>query len=261
MTPDCRRGFSVAELLVTMALFTVLGLLAYAMLDQGMVSWRKVSGNQSASLQLAKVQRFLQRDLVQAGVTRMSDATVPPSLAGAGDGKAIWFLSAVDPLSGEVARKTDGRAFWMRNILYYLVVPGGHTSCAGGAGPGGLDDRCPHKVLIRKVIDQAPPSDPEDATTEETLLTDVSAYLTRPLGPDTSAMSLEPGVERVEALASQMLWFDVKRPPDPRFPGEVMADLRACSLDELRQNLRLGVDPLYKSPFTQVRTLSVFPRN
>ncbi len=74
-------------------------------------------------------------------------------------------------------------------------------------------------------------------------------------------MLAEPGVTRVESVAFQMLWFEVRRPPDPRFPGEVLVDLRAASLDELRRKVRVGVAPLHDNPSTVVRTLSVFPRN
>ncbi len=159
MSPDRRGGFSVLELLIAMALFTMLGLLGSMMLSQGALSWRRVSGEHSASLQLARAQRFLKLDLLQSSGSEMAQSVVPASLASSGDGHALWFLSAIDPVTQQAARKPDGTPLWLQNILYYLVVPSTHSDCAGGAGPGGLDDRCPHKVLVRKVIDQAPPGD------------------------------------------------------------------------------------------------------
>jgi hypothetical protein len=152
--------------------------------------------------------------------------------------------------------KPDGSRMWQRNILYYLVVPE-RDPCTGGAASNGFDDHCPHKLLIRKVIDNAPPTVPTDETTEEALLSDVTPYLTQPSGLDTSGMSVEPGVGEVRIVALNLLGMELRRPQE----AETQVDLRALSLLDAMRNLRVGSISLTESSFTQQEGFSVFPRN
>lgn len=175
----------------------------------------------------------------------------------------MWFLSAVSD-TGKMAHKAlDGSPFYQRNVIYYLVVPAGHTSCSGLNGPNGLDDACPHKLLIRKVVDVPPATSPTDNPdlTEESLIRDVTPYLTRPNGRDLSAMQSEPNLERAEVVASNLLWFEVTLNPDPEIANEVQLDLRAVSLDDARREVQFGSVSLAVSRFTQQQLITVVPKN
>ena len=159
--------------------------------------------------------------------------------------------------------KADGTPFWQRNVIYYLVVPDRHATtfgmdCQGGVGPRGLDDRCPHKVLVRKVIDSGVATSPlgDPSVVEETLITDVSSYLTRPNGYDTSLLSAEMGVESAEMVATRLLWFEVSLAK-----SEVSIDLRAVAIKDAQANLALGSAALSSGRYTANRVLSIFPMN
>ncbi len=247
-----------------MGLFVTLMAVGYLLLTRNIGLWRNISASEDASLGIKKAHRMVEHDLLQCNFNDMNTAIVPPSLASGGDGTAVWCLSAAGP-TGATLMAPDGSAFWQRNILYYLVVPAGHTSCAGGSGPGNLDDRCPHKVLIRKVIDSGTPTSPasDPIADREALLTGgaITAYLTRPNGFDVSAMMGEPGVTQVEIVANNLLWFETKREPDPDIPKEIQVDIRAVRNEELQTLQSIGSAPLYDSPGVTTHLFSVFPRN
>lgn len=247
------RALTLVEVMLTATLFAVLSLLSFILLRRGSTLWRDLVESESANLQLAKAASHLRSELVATGIRRCAVGSVPASLAGGGkDGCAVWFLSARDPATGEMVLKPDGTPFWQRNILYYLVVPSGHQSCAGGLGPRGFDDRCPHKVLIRKVIDSgvatAPSGDPK--TDEETLLSDATSYLNRPSPYETDA----------ETIATQLLWFEVTL-GSPSLAGEINIDLRAVAVKEAQSKVALGSVPLSTGSYTANRLLSIVPMN
>jgi len=261
-------GFSLIEVLLASTLFAILAVLSFVLLRRGSTLWRDLVESESANLQLAKAASRLRAEVVTTGIRHCAVGTVPASLAGAAkDGSALWFLSALDPATGEMVLKPDGTPFWQRNIVYYLVVPNYHQSlfgsdCAGGLGPNGCDDRCPHKVLIRKVVDSgvatSPTGDPN--TVEEKLLSDVTPYLTRPSGYDMALMGAEAGVERAELIATQLLWFEVKL-GSAGLPAEVNIDLRAVATKEAQSKIALGSAPLSTGPYTTNRLLSIVPMN
>jgi len=256
------RGATLVEMLLALTMFSVMMTAAYLFLDQGVKLWKNVSGSESSGLELKKAQTRVERDMLETAFSTVRVADVPAGLpGGAPDGRALWFLSALDP-QGNVVQK-DGVPFWQRNILYYLVVPAGHAGCAGGAGPAGCDDRCVHKVLVRKVIDSGVKTTPtgDFDLTVETPLLDVTPYLTRPSGPSLEGMLAEPGMESATVVAQDILSWEVKLSPDPRCPGEVEIDLADVAVEEARNHVRLGVDSLAASRFTVNYLFSVLPRN
>lgn len=251
-------------MLLALTMFSVMLTAAYLFLDQGVKLWKNVSGSESSGLDLKRVQTRLERDMLETSFASVRVTDVGASLpGGAPDGRAVCFLSALDA-KGSVVQK-DGVPFWQRNVLYYLVVPAGHSDCTGGAGPAGTDDRCVHKVLIRKVIDTGPPTTPDSDfdLTVETALLDVAPYLTRPEGTSLEPMlgGTEPGLESATVVAKDLLSWDVKLSPDPRSPGEVEIDLRDVAVEEARSHVKLGVDPLSATRFTVNYLFSVVPRN
>lgn len=257
------QGTTLVEMLLALTMFSVMLTAAYLFLDQGVKLWKNVSGSESSGLDLKRVQTRLERDMLETSFASARVTDVPASLpGGAPDGRALSFLSALDD-EGNLIQK-DGVPFWQRNVLYYLVVPAGHTECAGGAGPAGTDDRCVHKILIRKVIDTGTPTTPDgdlELTVEAPLL-DVTPYLTRPAGSSLESMlGVEPGLESATVVAKDLLSWDVLLSPDPRSPGEVEIDLRDVAVEEARNHVKLGVDSLAATRFTVNYLFSVVPRN
>lgn len=262
-----RRGVTLLELVVGFALFSVVGLLLVGAFVYSTKAWRGLSGSSTAQAALRKGQTVLQRDLRR---TSFGSVRVTPSTASFGvkDGDAVWFLSAIDPATGEFMRKTDGTPFWQRTILYYLTVPNNHNSvfgiaCSGGADAQGYEVQCPHKVLIRKVIDAGSPTDPLDESTEEQVMTaaDIAPYLTRPNGTDVSGMTAETGLSSVNIPASGLLSFRVQLAPDPQYDNEVRMRLLACATEAARREVAVGSVPLIGNRFTLDYSLSVFPTN
>ncbi|MCE7872127.1 hypothetical protein DYH09_17340 [bacterium CPR1] len=262
-----RAAHSLTELVVVFGIFSLLLMVAGVLFNESRSTLRRTSGIDTCMRELRKARAAVERDLVLARPGALSRSFVGDSLGGGGrDGEALWFLSPIDPATGEVVRKQDGTPFWQRNVLYYLVVPQNHNNtfgqiCAGGAGANGYDDRCPHKVLIRKEIDSGPPTLPTDETTEETLLNNVAPYLTRPNGFDLTAMA-EAGLGEKKIVASFLLGFEsFSAPPPAGLPVEVLVDVRAMSIEEARKEIRVGSDPGYASRFTHQAPFSVYLRN
>lgn len=255
------KGLTLIEVLVTVTLFSLVTLSTFLLLSRGHQFWRDSSGHHTATLKLNAAKR-LSLELDES-TNPVGIADVPSSLSGgAPDGKAVWFLSARDSATGEFVRGPDGAPFWQRNVLYYLVVPQQHATlfgsvCAGGPGPG-PDDYCPHKVLVRKVIDSGPPTVPSGdiATTVEELLPDVAAYLTRPDGYEVNNMAGESGLEQARLVATQLLYFDAVESS-----GEVILDLRATSIPSVSRRMTVGSGPLGEDGLTSQSLRSVFPRN
>ncbi len=262
--PFRNRGLTIAELLIGFAVFTGLMVILAAATRMGSTVWGRASASSDSQLELRKAYVSIYRDLKSTMFEDVRVGPGPSSLAGK-DGDALWFLSPVDPATGESLRTHRGRPYWQRNILYYLTVPEQHQqtfglTCAGGQDTDGYEDRCPHKVLIRKVIDTVPPPEPDEFGViheePEEILNDVVPYLSRPSGYNLSSMS-EAGLEDATIVAVNILSFRAQIEPDPRWPGEIHLELRAAAVDSGRRHLRIGVDSLEEA--TQTFTFSVFP--
>ena len=245
-----------------MALFSIVASATIFLLVKGGDFWRQSSGQHSASISLATASRHFEQELSQTASSQVRTMSVPSSLAGAPDGSAIWFLSARDPATDEFVRKDDGTPFWQRNVLYYLIVPLQHDQLYGQACTGGNgatnDAHCPHKVLIRKAIDSGLTTTPitDPLTTEEALLTDITPYLTRPVGLDVSAMNSETGVESSRVISTRFTYF--KATVDST---EIILDLRATSPDGLGRAADIGNESLLDHRLTFQYLKSFFPKN
>lgn len=254
-------GFTLLELLVTVSLFSIVTLVSFVLLMRGGELWRDTSGQHTSTISLAKIDRHFRQDLPQASKASVSTDSVPGSLAGAPDGSALWFLSARESGNGSPVRKNDGTPFWQRNVLYYLAVPTDHQQtygmvCTGATGIQN-DDYCPHKVLIRVVIDSGSPTGPtSDLTTEEQILTDVTPYLLRPSGQNVPTLLSMSEVESVEIVASPLLYFEAQKTDD-----EVAIEVGATSLEGLGRKARVGSETLVNHTNTMQYLKSFFPRN
>ncbi|MGE0492388.1 MAG: type II secretion system protein J [Vulcanimicrobiota bacterium] len=244
------RGVSLLEAMLALSLFTLLGVIgAYALRGSIQVHSR-VSSQQAAEQSVTRAVSRLDRELLAASAFEIGTADVPAHLGGGGlDGQAVWFLSDVDPATGQSKRTVDGSPFWQKTILYYLVVPNNHDAlcgytCAGGVAPSGsYDDRCPHKVLVRKVLDVGSDTDLSDEATAESLPSNVNAWLTQPDAFDVSGLAGEVDLEQVEVVAGDLLWFTV----DLAAP-EVTVTVKAAPWGDLEKRLAVGSTSLEGQP-------------
>jgi type II secretory pathway pseudopilin PulG len=259
------RGLTLIELIVSISLFSLVGLLLAGSFVVAAGVWRTTSASTDSQRALTKAQDDLDRDLKRTSFASVRTALGPSSL-GSPDGDAIWFLSAVDPATGDFMRKVDGTPFWQRNILYYTVVPNNHPTlfgftCSGGANADGYEVQCPHKVLVRKVIDDGVTTDLADESTVETSIaaSAISTYLTRPSGYDTSAMLGESGVSDVSLPSTNLLTFRAQVAPDPEWQREVRLELGAISILTAGREIQIGSVPLDGTRFYSEVLLSIFP--
>ena len=171
-------------------------------------------------------------------------------------GDLLWFLTSISPQGGQ-AQHDDGRPFWQRNTLYYLAKPLNHqeifqTDC--GTDPG----LCPHKILIRKILDTGVPTTPDGlATTEEQVMTSQAArsFATTPSGLYPLP---EEGVESVDVIATGLLSLSFAVNPKGVSPGEVEVTLKGFDLTKGHEKVRLGLDDLTESTRTEELRFSVF---
>jgi len=248
------KGFTLVELSISCLLLGFLLVVLATALYNSQNLWRQTSGSTDSKQQLRRAQVSLERDL-QFASPNFGITTVGPQQGPGLTGDAFWFLSAEIGSTGELARKFNGSPLYQRNILYYLAMPQGDP-CPGGNGPGGYDDRCPHKVLVRKTIDFGPASIPTDENSEELLMSaaQVAPYLTRPAGLSVANMNSEAGVTLVSQTARQMLWFRVTTNPGP-----LQFEMRAVNLLRANKELGVGSISLYSSPLTSEFRLTLAP--
>jgi hypothetical protein len=271
------KGFTVLELFVVLGIFSIMLTVTSMLLKQSVWVWTSGDSREDASSILRKARSALARDLnhadlepAKSGQLHFAQTQVPQSLGG---GDAIWFLSPVDS-NGEFAKDRDGYPFWQRNVLFYLAKPANHdemfaTSCLAGDDPGG-DDFCPHKTLVRVVIDNPPVTEPlsppsagnPSPATPELLIPpeEISNYLMPPVGFDVPALQDKEGVESVQIVATRLLWFKVA--PSPGAPqAGLEIDLRAAPLAEVSKQVAVGKTSLLEAPNTMRNLFSVFPKN
>lgn len=258
------QAVTLVEVLIAFGLFTLLSLLLAAALRQSSKVWRSAAGQKDTGQKLRKVATTLEREFCMSSPTQIAIGTVPPSLGSGGyDGDAIWFLSHVNPIDGKSYIKSDGTPFWQCNVLYYLTVPQNVEQLTdypirSGSDADNYEDRCPHKVLIRKVIDIGPDTDPTNEDTAETLISDPSEYLTRPVLLNTSFMSGETDLISTEIVATDLLYFRAAL-VDP--PKGIQFDIRATSLEEANRASTSTSESLLESIYTAQSLLFVAARN
>lgn len=264
--PSRPEAFTLVETVTTVALFLVLMLFLGEALRQSQAAFRNTNASMDATKELRTLANKISRDLRQTHRRQTNSTNTAASMV-APDGSALWFLSNVDQASQRPVFLPDGSPRWQRNILYYMRVPDNHVglfgyNCGGGMGPGALghDDRCPHKVLIRKVIDfNGPTNDTSEVV--EALMTPAQAltYCTRPNGYLTAAMlGSEAGLEQVSIVGRNLLDFEVLPNPFPT-AGPISLDLRAVTMARASRVASFGTTSLYETPLTYHFSMTILP--
>lgn len=256
-----RRGFSLPELLIVAAIFSVFLVTSYIFLDSGLAVWERTASSQDVSFQLQKAKSDLGRELSQAKFSKSALAeSVSPGIESS-RGDVLWFLSAYDSKSQRAVRRPNGTAFWQRNILYYLKVPNQHDKHFDAACSGQYQN-CPHKVLVRKVVDSGRATAPSSSLLDEEALLfagGIAGLLTAPDG--FSFPSQGPGVETAEIVAKGLLSFRITASPKDGTQKEYAIRLAGFDVEKAGRKLHFNTDEIFQSPYTHVIDFSVFPGN
>lgn len=266
------RGLSLPELMVVMLLTGMLFAITHMIIARTIELWWRVNAHQNAEQQLYRAQRHLERDLRSASFdTEASRQTIGlkkapselQSLAGA-DGDVLWFLSAVDPASGNFVRTRDGAPFWQRNILYYAVTP--TTSGLANLGYLGLGKEvagyevaCPYKILVRKEIDSDIPTKPNsNESDKEKLLSysDLAPFIKRPSGYDCT--DIRDTNSTVIAVSANLLSFRCELLEDAH---AVSFDVRCTGIEQARKEGPISDRDLYQAPSTRGILFLMAPPN
>jgi len=212
---------SLPELIVSMGIFSLLVLAFIAILNLGLRSWVNMEGRHLGERDLRQAEFSLLRDLK---ATR-ADNVVCGTLSN-GDGGLLWMNSTLRRgglLDGQACRDTDGEPIWQATIVYYLVrpAPALHQQLYGYQCPpwagGGVDPLCPHKLLIRRLIEtQAHTAVPAVKTESEPFPANVNAWVGNPVvQPSDMKLSNLPNPGSViesKIVALTMLSFIPLRP-------------------------------------------------
>jgi hypothetical protein len=257
------RALSLAEIIVVMGLFALLSLILSLALRQSSDLWVSSSSHQEATQVLRKVSLSLERDVPMISQDELDMMPVPSSLGGGVDGDAVWFLSHINPVDGQPYLKADGTPFWQCNVLYYSVIPKNVDQLASRpvhvGATDGYEDRCPYKVLIRKVIDFGPATNPSDEVTEEVLMTpdDIAPYLTRPDKLSTTSMRGEPKLLDMELVGYPLLLFRASPTSAPR---GIQFDIRVVAVEKAERQAK-GPQSLMNSAATTRSDLFICTHN
>ena len=252
-SPRTQSAFTVVELLVSLSAALILLGAVFVILETSVTSWRRVSGDQGASGEILKAESWIRRDLFATSFLALQSADGPVTLVGK-DGDALWFLSAIDPNTNEFIRNDDGSPRWQRNILYYSVIPSGLNVSFSGIQEEGYEVSHPHKVLVRKVIDSGPPTDPLVPSSQETLIADITPYLERP-----NLFTFSSGdSESVSVVARNLLSFRVNRDIDL---SGISVSLQTANIEEAKKTFPLGTRSLNNPQFLMERRFMNYPEN
>lgn len=261
-------GFTLAELLIAMTVAFVLVGGGYFMLNMATDVYRKVSGHEDGALQMKKAARQMQVDLLAGNISADAMQVTPKAGPVGNTGDAVWMLSTASGVEadGATCANESGEPYWQRNVIYYPARPTGDT-CAGLVGAGGYEVACPHKTILRKVVDTGNPSIPlSDTNTvveQEELLAvgALSSYLTRPAGLLTAPMLSEPNLGMVEIVSVNLLTMRIETDPDPNAPGEIKVTYQAFNELSGSRTTNVGSTDLTNHAKTLTHMISVFPRN
>ncbi len=251
--PKAYRGYTVIELTVSLGIFAIILIFTTVIMVTTKSAWTSSDAEEDAALRLRNALTPLERDFSVASSDNIARTGAEASLAGGRDGDALWFLSPINPTTEAFVQDDDGKPVWQRNVLYYLSVPADHGTCAGLAGPGGYEQGCPHKVLVRKVISSVGPDG------KQRLLKNVSPYLTRPK-TESDATSTGPGQESAEIVGTRLLWLRVLDDPSGSKASRLI-DARSVAIASAQRVATTKPTGYAEGPYTHFARWVVTARN
>lgn len=249
-----KRAFSLLELVVTLSLGAFIAMITAMSLRNASRVWTNTSSRDTAMRDLARARHSLEANLAQVSLApnRMVINAAPASLGGGADGDCLQYLSATNSTTQQMTLLTDGSGspYFFENLYYTITVPQNHDtlvghSCTGG-NEGGYDYNCPHKVLLRGVVNENPAFTPGDPTTQDKLLSPLT--LARPTG--------FPNSQALNTVAINLLTFQVKRQD-----CELLVDIRAVALRDAATRVGVGTRSFRRGGYTIEQRFSVFPKN
>ena len=247
-----KKAFTLTELMLVLGLFGLMISLVFTILNQGFGRWRETNAKFDAEQKLSKALSWLQRDLEEADPDQVGTARVGV----AGNGDAVWFLSAVDPNQTNrdlrfIRDPATGLPVAQRNVLYYLIRPSDYSQVSGGLSAGidgdpRNDYLAAHKLLIRKVINR--PGAPEKLLSAS----EAATFMTAPVTANVNSLAGEAQVESCRLVADRLLSFEADRSDTT-----IDLTLRAVHIERAQKALSLGSVSLKESPYTEVGRLRV----
>ena len=260
-----RRGFTLVEIMIAGSVLMILLTGGYLVVSMSGTVYKRISGHEDGALQLKRASRYIYKDLLQAFFDHVKVELVPGAQS-----QCVGMLSAQEgnDARGGFIYDQDGAPLWQRNVIYYLAAPTGDT-CTMTPNADGIDDVCPHKMLLRKCVDSPPVNDttddpmgpPRTFDLPEQTLVSMQTYLTRPNGYSTGAMlGSEPDLTNAEVISTNLLSMKVELNPDPLYPKEVRIELKAFNA-LAAANINIGTTSLGNHAKTITHMISVFPRN
>ncbi|MGE0494309.1 MAG: type II secretion system protein J [Vulcanimicrobiota bacterium] len=256
-----RRGFTLAEIGVTTAIFSLFLILFIVVMRSSSQLSQGISSEQDNVFALQKARGSVESDLRETSFSQLKTKVVTKL---GQDIPAVWFLSAYDQVDGRFRTQDDGTPQWNTNILYYLAAPKKHDQLFGQTCDG-YDARCPHKFLVRRVIRKRPWEEaPDLPRPEEKLVPDANIDHWVVVPEDYSLGFPELGtapayVMESRLVASGLLTFEVHLGPDPTWPNEVEVVCSAFSKEKAGQGVAVGSVSLIDSEWTDHLVFSVFP--
>lgn len=240
------QAMSVPEMIISMAIFSMMVLAFVSILNVGLRSWTNLEARHDADRDLMKADEVLLLDLKRSRADRVRCA--PTAVGG-----SMWLntcLRRTGALAGQPCRDPEGEPIWQGTVLFYVVRPapalhqqlfGYNCAAWSGSGP---DAYCPHKLLIRRQIETTPhTANPPVAAESEPLPANVDAYIG---SPPTQPANLQltnlpnPASTVVESrvVALCLLTFDPRRPPSSIDRVEVQ--LAAVRRREAQKLINIG---------------------
>ncbi len=248
---SCRKGVTLAELLIASSIFFIISAVMTAALQQTQQIYTQGLSRDTALQQLMKARNAIvaDADLASADAGSMSITQVPGSLGSGADSDALMMLSPLD-VDGTCALDNNNKPFWRRNVLYFGIVPSDYNQILGftatGGNDAGYDYNCPIKHLMRQEFDQNTTDTPRESPNADTLM--AFPAFTRPTGFPRSATN--------RVVAANILSFRVTR-----VGAELLFDVRAVAIADARKSAGFGSTSWANKPTTLQALFSVTPKN
>lgn len=279
-----QKGTTLLELILASALFTIIMLVLVAITRYAITSWKAIEDRVEIQTKIRKIESGMMSDLLGSSY---SSVIVYPAPGNDDSIHAVAFKSYKSPTTGNFDTDESGLPVFHGYVLYLLVRPK-DDPC--GAAPTTTDNKSPYKLLVRvdltKTTDGSDTWEPLEFSglTEELKSQDLAKYIP-PTGnyfkrqASVQGGTIIPGVtkeeyvnaisgkggdskyvEKVSLIATDILSFNVRKKPNPKFP-EIQTDIRIFKINEAQKNIKIGTDDLSDSKYTiSVRT-NIIPRN